>query len=151
MKHIWTVICRNVLEDKNTGNLSLVDILDRISFSADLPEEGPYTIPIHQPYYVVTSWLKPDRVSASDFFTRIRFLSPDGAVLVNHEEKLEFEHSSKLRVSGQVGSLPFIVNGMYEFEVAYLDNDEWEVVARIPVEIYHEQPEPEQQKGEPTH
>lgn len=150
MKHIWTIICRNVLEDKNSGNLSLVDVLDRISFSADLPEEGPYTIPIPNPYYVVSSWLKPDNVSASDFFTRIRFLSPDGAVLVNHEEKLEFELSSKLRVSGQVGSLPYTVNGVYEFEVAYLENEEWEVVARIPVEIYRKSPEPEQQESEPT-
>lgn len=150
MKHIWTVICRNVLEDKNTGNLSLVDILDRITFGADLPEERPYTMPMPRPFYVVSSWLKPEETSTADFCTRIRFLSPDGIELVNHEQKLEVEMSPKLRVSGQVGSLPYTINGFYEFEVAFKSIDNWTVVARIPLEIVHEEPEPEQQESEST-
>ena len=30
MKHVWSVICLKYLEDKETGNLSLIDITDRI-------------------------------------------------------------------------------------------------------------------------
>ena len=103
MIHIWTVICRNVLEDKNTGNLSLVDILERITFSADLPAERPYTMPIQRPLYIVSSWLNQEETSTADFYTRIRFVSPDGIELVNEKVKLEFENSPKLRVSGTSG------------------------------------------------
>lgn len=150
MKHIWTVVCHNVLEDKNTGNLSLVGILERITFSADLPAERPYTMPIQRPLYIVSNWLNQEEVSTTDFFTRIRFLSPDRTELVNEEVKLEFDNSPKLRVSGQVGSLPYTINGIYEFEVAIKLDGDWNVVAQIPLEIVHEQPEPEQQESEPT-
>ena len=150
MKHIWTVICRNVLEDKNTGNLSLVDILERITFSADLPEERPYTMPIQRPLYIVSNWLNQEEASTADFYTRIRFVSPDGAELVNEKVKLRFENSPKLRVSGQVGSLPYTTNGLYEFEIALESNGYWDVVAQIPIEIILEQPEPEQRESEST-
>ncbi len=69
---------------------------------------------------------------------------------MNSEQKLEFENIAKLRISGQVGSLPFTVNGIYEFEVAYKNNEDWEVVARIPLEVVHEQPEFEEENSEPT-
>ena len=151
MRHIWTVFCRNVLEDKNSGNLSLVDILERTTFSADLPEERPFTVPFPIPFYIVSSWLKPNENDDSNYYTRIRFISPEGTELVNNEQILEFENSAKLRISGQVGSLPFTVNGIYEFEVAYKKHHNWEVVARIPLEIVHEQPEvKEEENSEPT-
>ncbi len=60
MIHIWTVFCRNVLEEKNSGNLSLVDLVDRTTFRADLPEERPFTVPFPIPFYIVSSWLKPN-------------------------------------------------------------------------------------------
>lgn len=150
MKHIWTVFCRNVLEDKNSGNLSLIDIVERMTFSAELPEERPYTVPVPIPFYIVSSWLKPDESDKKSYYTRIRILSPDGTELVNEEVKLEFENSPKLRVSGQVGSLPYTINGLYEFEIALKSDSDWVVVAQIPLEIVHEQPEPEQQESEPA-
>ena len=145
MKHIWTIFCRNVLEDKNSGNLSLVDIVERMTFSAELPEERPYIVPIPIPFYIVSSWLKPDDSDNKSYYTRIRFMSPDEAELVNREQSLEFENSAKLRVSGQVGSLPYTRNGAYEFEVSFRSDGDWQVVAHIPLEIVHEQPQPEEE------
>ena len=107
MKHIWTIFCRNVLEDKNSGNLSLVDIVERISFSADLPDERPFTLPFAIPFFVVSKWWNQDNSDESIYEMRTRFLSPDGTELLNIEQELSFEDSSKLRISGKVGSLPY--------------------------------------------
>lgn len=145
MRHIWTVFCRNVLEDKNTSNMGLVDIVERITFSAELLDERPFTLAFPLPFFIVSNWWKVDVNDESNFFTRIRFISPEGTELLNDEQRLEFENNAKLRISGQVGSLPYTVNGIYEFEIAYKDAEDWKVVARIPLEIIHEQAEPEQQ------
>lgn len=150
MRHIWTVFCRNVLEDKNTSNLGLVDIVERITFGAELLDERPFTLAFPLPFFIVSNWWKVDENDESSFITRIRFISPEGTELLNDEQRLEFENTSKLRVSGHVGSLPYTVNGTYEFEVAYKSENSWEVVARIPLEIVREQPEPEQEVSEPN-
>lgn len=149
MRHVWTVFCRNVLEDKNSGNLSLVDIVERLTFSAELPEERPFAVPFPVPIYIVSSWLKSDKNDNSDYYIRIRFVSPEGTELVTNEQKLEFEESAKLRISGQVGSLPFTINGSYEFEIAYRSDNNWKVVARIPLEMVRELAESEE-NSEPT-
>ena len=150
MRHIWTVFCRNVLEDKNTSNIGLVDIVERITFRAELPDERPFTLSFPLPFYIVTNWWKLEQNETSDYYSRIRFVSPEGIELVNEEQTLEFENTAKLRISGHVGSLPYTVNGIYEFEVAYKKNEDWKIVARTPLEIVHEQPEAEEQKSEPT-
>ena len=58
MRHIWTVFCRNVLEDKNTSNMGLVDIVERITFSAELLDERPFTLPFPLPFFIVSKWWK---------------------------------------------------------------------------------------------
>ena len=66
---------------------------------------------------------------------------------MNDEQRLEFENEREapyFRTGGQFTL--HCVNGIYEsIEIAYKDAEDWKVVARIPLEIIHEQPEPEQQ------
>lgn len=149
MRHIWTVVCRNVLEDKNTGNMGLVDLVERLTISAELSDERPFSVSFAAPLHIVSNWWKIDEDDESNDVIRIRFISPEKTELVNSEQRLEFENAAKLRTSGQVGSLPYTVNGIYEFEVAYKKYEDWEIVAQIPLEIVHEQPEPEDE-SEPT-
>jgi len=66
------------------------------------------------------------------------------------EFNVNLEKVTSMRTYGQISELPYTVNGIYEFEVAYRENEEWEVVARIPLEIVHEQPETEQLESEPV-
>ena len=150
MRHIWTVICRNVLEDKNTGNMGLVDIVERLTLSAEMPDERPFTVSFAAPLHIVSNWWNIDENDESNNVIRIRLVSPEKTELVNEEQRLEFEDAAKLRTSGQLGSLPYTVNGIYEFEVAYKKKEEWEIVARIPLEIIREQPDPVQQESEST-
>jgi len=66
------------------------------------------------------------------------------------EFNVNLEKVTSMRTYGQISELPYTVNGIYEFEVAYRENEEWEVVARIPLEIVNEQPETEQLEREPV-
>ena len=36
-KHIWTVLCRNVIQDKETNNLSLIGTLEEVAIEPEQP------------------------------------------------------------------------------------------------------------------
>ncbi len=72
---------------------------------------------------------------------KLRFLSPAQKELFDAEQNVDLPTAPKFRTNFVVGSLLFDANGIYEFEVAYKNNEDWEVVASIPLEIFHEQPD----------
>lgn len=150
MKHVWSVFCRHMVEDRRTGNPSLIDITDRIAFRGDLPEERPINLPFPFPFFIVSKWSRSADADVENRRTRVRWLSPDGDELRIFEHELDFgERGGNLHAVGEVQELQYIKNGTYQLEVAYLDHDDWVVVASIPLDIVHEQPEPEEE-SEPT-
>ena len=86
------VFCRHVVEDKRTGNPSLIDITERIGFRGDLPEgNGPvkpaFSISLLHRIEVVEK-LKLTLSLGNYIQARVIWLSPDGdelAQLIEHE------------------------------------------------------------------
>lgn len=150
MKHVWTVFCGNVLENKRSGTPSLVDVTERIGFSADLQDGEDISLPLPFPFFLVSCWWKDDQEDSQSYQARIRFLSPDGKELRNLEFSIKFEKSVKFHTLGEVRDLPFTRNGSYVFEVEYLEDGRWMSATSIPLEIVHENPETKEQAGELT-
>ena len=148
MKHIWSIFCRTMIEDKTTNNPSLIEVTERIGFKAELPDERPVALPFPYPLFVVSNWWRDSEDDKSKYPSRVRFISPDQVELRKIEYEVNLEESGRMRTFGQIAELPFTVNGIYEFEVAYKNNEDWEVVASIPLEIFHEQPD-DQPESEP--
>ncbi len=143
MKHIWSVFCRSLLEDKTSNNPSLIEVTERISFKADLSDGHPVDLPFPSPLFVVSNWRRNKNGDCLKYPSRLRFLSPQGLELLNVEHEVDLENSEKMRVNGKIGSLPYTENGVYEFEISYKDGNDWKTVASIPLEIVHEGlPEP---------
>ncbi len=135
MRHIWTVICRLYLVDQLSNNPSLVDVLERISFKTDAPLEHRIDIPVQ--LHIVSLWAKDHSDSATRNI-KVRFLSPDAEELFQIEHAIEFDTHSRIRVNGQIGSLPYTGDGTYEFEVCCQVDGEWSLVALIPLELVRE-------------
>ena len=143
MKHIWSVFCRSFLEDKRTNNMSLIEVTERISFKSELSEDRPVNLPLPSPFYLISNWQRNEEGECSKYKTRLRFLSPQGEELLNLEHEVNLEEVEKMRVNGELGSVPYTENGVYEFEISYKDGNDWKTVASIPLEIVHEGlPEP---------
>lgn len=139
MKHIWTVFCRDVLEEKSTDVPSLINVTERIGFRGDLPDERPCTLPFPFPVHIVSNWWREESDVSNDFVVRVRFLAPDRTELRSLPYDIEFGPGTKFRSIGRIVDLPFTENGVYEFEISYQDGGEWIQVAGIPLEIVHEQ------------
>ena len=150
MRHIWSVICRSLLEDKISGKSSLIDITERISFKGDPPDERPITLPFPVPLHVVSSWRRESEECTNKYPCRLRIVSPSGEVLRTMDFEVNLEDFVGMHTFGRIDDLPFTVSGIYEFELAYCNDEDWVHVAQVPLEVIHEQPEPEQPESEPT-
>lgn len=139
-----------MLEDKTTNNPSLIEVTERIGFKAELPDERPISLPFSYPLFVVSNWWRDNDDDKCRYPSRVRFVSPDHVELRIIEYEVNLEDFARMRTFGPIADLPFTVSGIYEFEVAYKNNEDWEVVARIPLEIVHEDSEPEKEESEPT-
>lgn len=79
-------------------------------------------------------------------------MSPNGEQLAQFDFAFEFSQSTGHRTIGTVEKLLYSEDGVYEFQICTRESEteSWIPVASIPLEIVHEQPEPEQQESEPT-
>ena len=143
MRHVWSVLCRSLLEDKSSGKSSLIDVTERIGFQGDPPDERPITLPFPFPLHLVSNWRRGHEDYKRKYPCRVRFISPAGDALRTYEFEVNLEEFPRMHTFGSFDDLPFTDSGTYEFEVAYKDSDDWKVVSRIPLDIVHEQPEPQ--------
>ena len=141
MKHIWSVFCRDVLEDKTTDVPSLISVTERIGFRGDIPDGLPFYLPFPFPVHIVSNWWRLPSDSVSTCMVRVRFLSPSQTELRSLTYEVDFGSTNKFRSIGRITDLPFSGNGVYEFQIAYQKGDEWIEVASIPLELVHEGPE----------
>ena len=145
MKHIWSVFCRDVLEEKTTDVPSLINVTERIGFRGEFPEKRPFDLPFPFPVHLVSNWWREASDDSASYLVRVRFLAPDRTELISLDYDVEFDSNKNFRSIARIGGLPFTENGVYEFEISYKRDEEWFRVAAIPLEIIHEQPEPEQE------
>lgn len=150
MRHVWSVLCRSLLEDKSSGNSSLIDVTERISFRGDPPDERPITLPFPFPLHFVSNWRRESEECKRKYPCQVRIVSPSGDVLRTMDFELNLEDFAGMHTFGRLDDLPFTVSGIYEFELAYRNDADWEVVARIPLEVVYDEPGLETEIGEPT-
>ena len=141
MKHIWSVFCRDVLEDKTTDVPSLISVTERIGFRGEIPDERPFDLPFPFPVHIVSNWWRVAPDDSTSFEVRVRFLSPDQTEMRSLSYEVEFGSNNKFRSIGRITDLPYSENGVYEFEISYQKDDDWIAVASIPLEIVHEGPD----------
>ena len=143
MRHVWTVLCRTLLEDQNSNNPSLIEATERIAFKAEVGDERPLDLPFPTPLVLVTNWWSDGKEDRRKYLAKVRFISPEEDELLSFEHEVDLERGEKMRVNGQIGSLPYTVNGIYEFEISYLKDEEWTPVTSIPLEIIRQEPDSE--------
>lgn len=156
MKHLWSVLCFKYIISADSQSLSLIEITDLITFEADLPQERPLDLPMSSPLYLVSSWIREDDAEARILDALMRIKSPSGNVLREQPFPVDLERTAGSRTFGMISTIPFTVNGMYEFELCVKDSRDWKAVGSVPVGIVCSPPAQDsedggsQQEGEPT-
>lgn len=147
--HIWSVLCSRSIIDRDTNNISLLDVLEQLAITPT-PEEGEVArIPIN--CEIVTLWSRTPQDQPVRGYTRLLFLGPSG-VQVGEGTELEIDLSAypRTRMRTRMNELQFREAGTHVFRVQLRDDPttEWRDVASIPLQIIFRSDEQTRQSTE---
>ncbi len=134
INHIWSVLCERSIIDKDSKNISLIEVIEQLNVRGDAVDR---VIPIR--LFLVTLWersSKSDPVRAS---ARLRFLDPQGNLVEKSEWKysIDFKDYTRMRFRYAMNGLKVKGQGRHCFHLALYREKEkkWNQVATIPVLI----------------
>jgi hypothetical protein len=123
--HGWTMVCRHVLTDSDTNNVSLIDVLEEISFpDLSVPLDPTKLLPAF--FNVVTLWGKLTDESVTGF-GRMTLIGPQEQVLITQEYQIDLRIAKRFRSLTRFLGLPVQTSGQYSFQTAWRlhEGDEW--------------------------
>ncbi len=137
IQHVFSVLCMRTVIDRESNNLSLFEVIERVTAPAG-SDEGMLNLTLD----FVTVWSRSDLNVACSGRARIRIQAPNGTALGDHViYEVDLQEFSRTRNVVRLGSVPFRGAG-YHFFVFEREGaeDQWQEVARIPLELALEQP-----------
>lgn len=149
MRHIWSVVCQHVFQDKDSNNYSLIGTLSTVSFKRDLPLERPFALPFS--YRIVSRWHRADDRDYRKYTVRMRLISPSKDELDSTELIVNMREHVWITTTFGSESFPYTDNGIYEFEISYRQDEKWTIASHVPLQVTHSPPETERPESEPTH
>lgn len=136
IRHVWSVICGKSAIDRETNNISLFEVIERIEFtftgSGEFPPGAPFNLEL------VTLWARQDPNTPAEAQMRVRLLAPDGRELSALPPfRLDLLTASRMRQRTRIQGILLAGSGWYDLEVAYrvTNGGDWIVATRVPLEI----------------
>lgn len=141
IKHIWSVLCQRSIIDPQSNNISIIDVFEAlevdinpVSNVKEGRDNAEFNIPIQ--YQVVTLWdITKNKKPTVDI--RITLINPDSKekILVT-TNNLKFPLDKKrMRSINQIQGLPVNKSGDYHFIVELKQDEKFEKVADLPLEV----------------
>ena len=135
IRHVWSVLCETRIIDKDTNNLSLINIVEQLNFdiSKDKSTEDQ-PVEIRGVLNVVSMWTRKNRDEPSKGESRVRIKNPDNKYTPPTEMMLDLTNFVRLR---SLTSLAIGLNktGIYSVIIELKTGKKWNEVASIPVEV----------------
>lgn len=133
--HVWTVICSRVLIDRDTNNVTLVEVLEQVTLVASGPPPPESAVPLEME--IVTLWERRDENVPARARARIHLVAPDGKTANPLEYVVDLTTHVRTRSRTQVKGFPFRGFGRYEFRVAVRQDgqEDWQEVSRAPLQV----------------
>lgn len=144
IKHIWSVLCDSSVVDRETNNISLQKILEKldvgIGTKPGAPQELPEKINIPFNFEIVTLWAREDFEDKKErkVDVKIETIDPKGHKLA--EINNGFTMTSEFRrMRGRTKSANILLTspGRYLFRISgrEVPNGDYEMVSELPLEV----------------
>lgn len=143
-RHVWTVLCRASSIDKDSGELSLFQVMEGFTISGPLSEalEGTPTgsLPVAPMNILLVSfWVRSDPAKPEKN-ARVRYVmvTPTGKRIAETEASISLHDNQRSRHKLIINHFPiFGKDGTYEWrtQVPGKKSGSWRTVARTPFEV----------------
>jgi len=141
-RHIWSVLCKKAIVDRETNSITLFESIDSLESNEKIappPESGDSLIVVQNINpQLVTLWARSDFTKPETAVSRLTVVGPNGKKLKQPGNTVELTTSTRNRVIVEFSGLPFLGFGIYEFIVELQRGEKpsqrWHKVASIPLE-----------------
>ena len=140
MKNLWNILCTQAVIDKDSNNISLLNVIERITIQARPTPGGifPYRMDL------ASFWTRDNpKVPEKEGVSRISLKSPSDNTLGSWEIGVNLSRHSNSRSKLQLLTLPIGEAGIYKFMVEYRASKRgrWKKAGEVPLEIIFNPPD----------
>jgi hypothetical protein len=133
-----------MLTDKDTNNISLIDVLERVTVhdpAAPAGEVGMLVIRAE----LISMWARENFDVPETGLARVRLLGPDNQLLLETKPfNIDLSTHPRARTGLKLTGIPSLTAGIHTFFVDYESEDSWTTLAKIPLEIRFEPESPQE-------
>ena len=139
MKVVWALLCETTIVDRDTNNVSLINVVDEITVPAS-PPQGPRGPAIETvvdlDLRMAILWARSSSDVPETGEARIRVIAPDDRISVSSEVEVDLSHSQRMRAVGHLLESPFPSwqEGQYLFKIESKTADlGWQEMFELPL------------------
>ncbi|HJX51959.1 MAG TPA: hypothetical protein VJ801_04255 [Polyangia bacterium] len=132
--HAWTVLADKIVLDAWTNNVVLCAI-EQVNLTLPAVPAGAKGILARTSLQVATLWYRVDSQKPGRRDTRIRLLNPDGGELAVSLQKVDLTTAPRQRCVASFPRLPVSREGVFAVVTEVKDNDGWNEVSRVPLDV----------------
>jgi hypothetical protein len=144
--HVWTVVCSSAVIDRETNNISIHNVIERLTIHAEPVPDGALPIQLH----IASLWARSDFAQPAKGTARMTLHTSSGPRQDRPELDVNLMEHSRARTIWKVGSLPVPGPGRYTFRIDFKPENgtRWKRVAAVPLEVVFEPPKEENMEGD---
>lgn len=151
LKHIWTVVCRASIWDKETEEMSIIGVLDLVDLEM---EERLYHFGRGIPYHFVLAscWRREDIEKPDRGYARDVVKNPFGEIVFDQKYKVSLVKFTSRCITKDIFAQEFSESGDYTF-IQYVRSEEsenWIPVSEIPIHVEVKKKQKKSRKSKPT-
>lgn len=141
IKHIWSILCSQMIVDSITNNVSLIGIIEEVGAEVRLQKndlQNDLIMPLN--YSLVTMWYKEKKDETNEINGQIRItlISPEAKEFKQEPVALHFPKGNRrLRTHVNIQGFPITASGDYVFrvEVREDEKDQFTTVSEFPIQV----------------
>lgn len=142
IKHVWSVLCRSSVIDKETNNISLNNVFEQLGVDIKIKKTASnktveyINIPIE--YEIVSLWLKIDKQKSLKADIKIELVDPKNKTNKTFNQIINMSSEMKrLRSRLKIAGLTLSVPGDYFFRIKIKEEGQnnYRDVAELPLEV----------------
>lgn len=139
MKVVWAILCKDTIVNRDTNNMTLVEVIEELNVVASPPQEpsGPElgfstVLDLH----LVSLWVRTAPSVPEKGQARFKAVTPSGREVASAEAEVDLTEGPRLRADGHLleSPFPFSDDGIYLFKIeARTAESDWEEVYELPL------------------
>lgn len=137
LRHIWSVLCLKSVIDKDTNNITLVEVLEQLNLVVPpLPPQERNILPVE--YEIVSFFTRETDNQPSQGSVRITLQGPSGNALEEPNQfAIDLSVSERMRHRTRMAGVPLVGPGLYNFLVEYNNETDltWRTATKLPLQI----------------